>query len=65
MSIKILELTQKLESVDFVNRNSQKGHRNYQHPKGVNITIYGSLNQKAKHYQIKDVKCAIDIVCNE
>ena len=65
MSIKIHELTQKLESVDFVNRGNQKGHRNFQHPNGVNITIDGSLNQEAKRYQIKDVKRAIDIVRNE
>ena len=65
MAPKILTLTQDLESKNFVNKGKKKDHRNFQHPKGINITICGNLNQEAKPYQIKDVKRAIEIISDE
>ncbi len=65
MPTKILTLIRHLESVNFVNKNGRSGYRNYQHPKGINITISGNSNHDAKQYQIKDVKRAIELVNNE
>lgn len=42
-------------------RVSGKGsHRNYKHPKGVNITISGKPGSDAKPYQEADVKKALE-----
>ncbi len=59
MPPKIKELIKKLESAGFINRGGNGSHRNYKHPKGINVTISGKLNSDAKPYQEKDVKKAL------
>jgi predicted RNA binding protein YcfA (HicA-like mRNA interferase family) len=65
MPPKIKELIRELASVGFENRGGKGSHRNFRHPKGVNITISGSSGDDAKHYQIQDVKRAIEMVTDE
>jgi predicted RNA binding protein YcfA (HicA-like mRNA interferase family) len=60
MPPKIKELLKKLESAGFINRGGKGSHRNYKHPKGVNITISGKLGNDAKPYQEADVKDALE-----
>ena len=54
-----------LTKVGFENRGGKGSHRNFRHPKGVNITISGRAGNDAKHYQIRDVKRAIELVSDE
>ncbi len=65
MPPKVRELIRALESAGFVNRGGKGSHRNFRHPKGLNITISGGPGQDAKRYQVKDVKRAIEIVRDE
>lgn len=65
MPPKIRELIRELASAGFENRGGKGSHRNYRHPKGVNITISGRARDDAKHYQIRDVKRAIELVSDE
>jgi len=65
MSPKIRELIRDLESAGFVNRGGKGSHRNFRHPKGVNITVSGASGQDAKRYQIRDVKRAMELIGNE
>lgn len=65
MPPKIRELIRELASAGFENRGGKGSHRNFRHPKGVNITISGSSGDDAKHYQIRDVKRAIEMVTDE
>lgn len=65
MPPKIRELMRDLTSVGFENRGGKGSHRNFRHPKGVNITISGRAGDDAKHYQIRDVKRAIELVSDE
>ena len=62
MPPKIKELLKKLESAGFINRGGKGSHRNYKHPKGINVTISGKLNSDAKPYQETDVKKAFGSV---
>jgi hypothetical protein len=39
--------------------DGKDSHRNFSHPRGVRITISGSLGSDAKRYQEKAVKAAI------
>ena len=54
-----------LTKAGFENRGGKGSHRNFRHPKGVNITITGRAGNDAKHYQVQDVKRAIELVSNE
>lgn len=65
MPPKIRELMRDLISAGFENRSGKGSHRNFRHPKGVNITISGKTGDDAKHYQVRDVKRAIDLVSDE
>ena len=65
MPPKIRELIRNLESAGFVNRGGKGSHRNFRHPKGINITLSGSTGQAAKRYQIRDVKRAIELIDDE
>jgi predicted RNA binding protein YcfA (HicA-like mRNA interferase family) len=65
MPPKIRELMRELTKAGFENRGGKGSHRNFRHPKGVNITISGRAGNDAKHYQIRDVKRAIELVTNE
>jgi predicted RNA binding protein YcfA (HicA-like mRNA interferase family) len=65
MPPKIRELIRELISAGFENRGGKGSHRNFRHPKGVNITISGRTGDDAKHYQLRDVKRAIEMVTDE
>ena len=65
MPPKIRELMGDLTSAGFENRGGKGSQRNFRHRKGVNITISGKPGDDAKHYQIRDVKRAIDLVSDE
>jgi predicted RNA binding protein YcfA (HicA-like mRNA interferase family) len=65
MPPKIRELIRELTSAGFDNRGGKGSHRNFRHAKGVNITISGRTGDDAKHYQIRDVKRAIEMVTDE
>jgi predicted RNA binding protein YcfA (HicA-like mRNA interferase family) len=62
MPRKIRELIRDLETAGFVNRGGKGSHRNYEHPKGVRITISGQLGDDAKPYQEREVKKKIQEV---
>jgi predicted RNA binding protein YcfA (HicA-like mRNA interferase family) len=65
MPPKIRELIKRLESAGFINRGGKGSHRNYKHPKGINLTISGKLSGDANPYQEKDVKKALERIKNE
>ena len=65
MPPKIRELIRDLKSAGFVNRGGKGSHRNFRHPKGINITISGASGQDAKKYQLRDVKRAMEQIGNE
>ena len=62
MPPKIRELIRDLESSGFVNRGGKSSHRNFCHPKRINITLSGAPGQDAKRYQIRDVKRAMELI---
>jgi len=49
-----------LERAGFVNRGGKGPHRNYEHTKGLRVTLSGQLGDDAKPYQEKEVKRAIE-----
>ncbi len=59
MPRKVRELLRDLERAGFVNRSGKGSHRNYQHPRGVRITISGGLGDDAKRYQERDTEKAL------
>ena len=65
MPPKIRKLIRELTVAGFENRGGKGSHRNFRHPKGVNITISGRTGEDAKHYQVRDVKRAIEMVTDE
>ena len=56
MPRKIRELIGDLERAGFLNRGGKGSHRNYEHPKGVRVTVSGHLGDDAKPYQEREVK---------
>ena len=56
MPRKIRELIRDLERADFVNRSGKGSHRNYEHPRGLRVTISGKLGDDAKLYQEREVQ---------
>jgi predicted RNA binding protein YcfA (HicA-like mRNA interferase family) len=65
MPPKIRELIRELTVAGFENRGGKGSHQNFRHPKGVNITISGRTGDDAKHYQIREVKRALEMVTDE
>jgi len=59
MPRKIRELEADLRSAGFANRGGKGSHRNYEHAKGVNVTVAGQSGDDAPRYLEKDVKAAI------
>jgi predicted RNA binding protein YcfA (HicA-like mRNA interferase family) len=55
MPKKLRELIQALEKGGFVNRGGKGSHRNFEHPKGIRITLSGQLGDDAKPYQEREV----------
>ncbi len=60
MPQKIRELINRLERAGFVNRGGKGSHRNYEHPKGLRVTLSGNLGADAKPYQTQVVQTAIE-----
>ena len=59
MPRKIRELISDLLRAGFENRGGKGSHRNFQHHKGIMVTISGKEGADAKHYQEKQVKLGI------
>ena len=56
MPRKIRELMRDLERAGFVNRGGKGDHRNFEHEKGLCVTISGQLGADAKPYQEREVR---------
>ena len=59
MPRKIRELIRDLERAGFVNRGGKGSHRNFEHAKGLRVTISGNLGDDAKSYQEREVQKSI------
>jgi predicted RNA binding protein YcfA (HicA-like mRNA interferase family) len=55
MPRKIRELIRDLEQAGFVNRGGKGDHRNFEHSKGMRVTLSGQLGDDAKRYQEREV----------
>jgi len=55
MPRKIRELIRSLEQAGFVNRGGRGDHRNFEHSKGMRVTLSGQLGDDAKLYQEREV----------
>jgi predicted RNA binding protein YcfA (HicA-like mRNA interferase family) len=60
MPRKIRALIRDLKKAGFINRGGKGNHRNYEHPKGMRVTISGKLGDDVKPYQEKEVKRKIE-----
>lgn len=60
MPRKVCELIRDLEQAGFANRGGKRDHRNYEHPKGIRVTVSGQLGDDAKPYQEKEVRRAVE-----
>ena len=56
MPRKIRELIRDLERAGFMNRGGKGSHRNFEHAKGLRVTISGNLGDDAKSYQEREVQ---------
>jgi predicted RNA binding protein YcfA (HicA-like mRNA interferase family) len=61
MPRKLRQLIADLERAGFVNRGGRGGHRNFTHPKGLQVTLSGHAGDDAKHYQERDVRRVLDM----
>jgi len=55
MPRKIRELIRDLQRAGFVNRGGRGGHRNFEHPAGVRVTLSGKPGADARPYQEQEV----------
>ena len=62
MPCKIRELIRDLKRAGFVDRGGKGDHRNFEHPRGLRVTLSGKAGQDAKPYQEKEVRSAIEEV---
>jgi len=53
---KIRQLIADLEKAGFVNRGGKGSHRNFEHPRGLRVTVSGKPGDDARHYQEKEIK---------
>jgi predicted RNA binding protein YcfA (HicA-like mRNA interferase family) len=56
MPPKIRELIRDLERAGFVNRGGKGSHGNFEHSKGMRVTLSGKPGADAKPYQEREVK---------
>lgn len=56
MPRKVRQLIADLQKAGFVDRGGKGSHRNFEHPKGVRITISGQPGDDAKPYQEREAK---------
>jgi predicted RNA binding protein YcfA (HicA-like mRNA interferase family) len=55
MPRKIRQLMVALEQAGFINRGGKGSHHNYEHPKGLRLTLSGKPGEDAHPYQEKEV----------
>jgi len=48
-----------LEKAGFRNRGGKGSHQNFEHDKGVRVTLSGKPGDDARHYQEKEVRTKI------
>lgn len=60
MARKIRELISDLEQAGFVDRGGKGSHRNFEHSRGLRVTVSGKLGDDAKRYQEREVRRAIE-----
>jgi predicted RNA binding protein YcfA (HicA-like mRNA interferase family) len=60
MPRKVRELVLELEGAGFANRGGRGSHRNFEHPRGIRVTISGQMGDDAKPYQELVVRLAIE-----
>ena len=65
MPRKIRQLIAELEKAGFINRGGKGSHRNFEHSKGLRVTLSGKPGDDAKHYQEKTIKITIKITIKE
>lgn len=65
MPPRVRELVNLLLTAGFLDRGGKGSHRNFRHPRGVNITVSGKSGDGAKRYQVRDVNQAIEWVRHE
>ena len=56
MPRKIRDLIADLEKAGFVNRGGKGSHRNFEHPRGLRVTLSGQKGDNARRYQEREVK---------
>jgi len=59
MPRKLRELIRILEQAGFINRGGKGSHRNFEHEKGIRVTLSGRLGDDVKPYQEREVKLKI------
>jgi predicted RNA binding protein YcfA (HicA-like mRNA interferase family) len=53
---KIRQLIADLEKAGFINRGGKGSRRNFEHARGLRVTLSGQPGDDARHYQEKEVK---------
>jgi predicted RNA binding protein YcfA (HicA-like mRNA interferase family) len=56
MPRKLRELIRDLERAEFINRGGKGSHRNFEHEKGIRVTLSGHPGDNVKPYQEREVK---------
>jgi len=56
MPRKLRELIRDLERAGFINRGGKGSHRNFEHEKGIRVTLSGRPGDDVKPYQEREVK---------
>jgi predicted RNA binding protein YcfA (HicA-like mRNA interferase family) len=59
MPRKLRELIRDLERAGFINRGGKGSHRNFEHEKGIRVTLSGRPGDDVKPYQEREVKLKI------
>jgi predicted RNA binding protein YcfA (HicA-like mRNA interferase family) len=59
MPRKLRELMRDLRRAGFVDRGGKGSHRNYEHPRGMRVTLSGQSGDDAKPYQEREVEAKI------
>jgi predicted RNA binding protein YcfA (HicA-like mRNA interferase family) len=53
---KIRQLIADLENAGFIDRGGKGSHRNFEHARGLRVTLSGRPGDNARPYQEKEVK---------
>ena len=60
MPRKVREVIADLHAAGFINRGGKGSHRNFEHPRGMRVTISGKTGADAHHYQEKQARQRIE-----